>query len=106
MNKRTISVCVVTLILVVGLLMPVWAGEVKAREENQQDRINQGVASGELTAKETAHLEKGEANIEAARQQALSDGKVTRKEKTRLNHAENKQSRKIYRAKHNNKKAK
>lgn len=106
MNKRTISVCVVTLILVVGLLMPVWAGEVKAREENQQDRINQGVASGELTAKETAHLEKGEANIEAARQQALSDGKVTRKEKARLNHSENKQSRKIYRAKHNNKKAK
>lgn len=79
----------------------VLAGEVKNREENQQDRIAQGVKSGELTAGETAHLEKREQKIENDREKALSDGKMTHKEKTKLNHEENKVSKKIYRKKHN-----
>ena len=82
-----------------------FAGEVKNREENQQDRIAQGVKSGELTAKETAHLEKGEAKIEKDRQKALADGKMTPKEKRKLNREENKMSHRIYAKKHNRRKA-
>ena len=81
------------------------AGEVKEREENQQDRIAQGVKSGELTGKEAARLEKGEAKIEKDREKALADGKLTPKEKRKLNREENKESRKIHRKKHNPKKA-
>ena len=80
----------------------VWAeGEVARREENQQDRIAQGIGSGQLTAGEAAHLEKGEQRIEKVRQKALSDGKITRAERIRLNKMQNRESRKIYRAKHN-----
>ena len=79
------------------------AGEVKNKEENQQDRIAQGVKSGELTKGEAARLEKGEAKIEADREKALSDGKLTPKEKAKLNREESRQSKKIYTAKHNSK---
>ena len=37
--------------------------EVGQRAENQQDRIAQGVKSGQLTAGESAHLENNEAKI-------------------------------------------
>lgn len=83
----------------------VWAGEVKDREANQQDRIAQGVNSGELTAGEAGRLEKGEQKIENDREKALSDGKLTPQEKAKLNREENKQSNKIHAAKHNVKKA-
>ena len=78
-----------------------FAGEVKDREENQQDRIAQGIKSGELTPKEATNLEKGEAKIEKDRQKALADGKMTRKERKKLNKEENKESKKIFRKKHN-----
>ena len=91
--------------LVMGLIVPLtWAGEVKLRETNQEARIAQGVASGQLTARETARIEKGEARIERDRQAALADGKLTRREKVKLNHEENKESHKIYKAKHNTRK--
>ena len=50
--------------VVAGLMLPVAAqtvapppGTIHQRKENQQDRIAQGVKSGQLTAGETAHLE-------------------------------------------------
>lgn len=55
------------------------AGVIKNREVRQQKRIGQGVESGQLTAKETAKLEREEAKIEADREKALADGKITRK---------------------------
>jgi len=39
------------------------AGRIKKRAENQQDRIAQGVKSGELTPRETARLEGREARL-------------------------------------------
>jgi hypothetical protein len=42
---------------------PAPKSEVGQRQENQQDRIAQGVKSGQLTAGETAHLEKNQARI-------------------------------------------
>ncbi len=90
--------------LIVGFTAPVvWAGEVKNREENQQDRVAQGLNSGRLTAGETARLEKGEAKIEHDRQKALADGAMTHRERRKLNHEENRESKKIFRAKHNRK---
>jgi hypothetical protein len=42
---------------------PAPKSEVGQRQENQQDRIAQGVKSGQLTAGETAHLEKNQARL-------------------------------------------
>ena len=79
-------------------------GPIVKREEKQQDRIAQGLNSGQLTAGEAARLEKGEAKIEKNREKAWADGKLTGHEKRKLERQENKESRRIYRAKHNNRK--
>lgn len=90
-------------IALIGFTALPWAdaGPIKNREERQQARIDQGVKSGELTAEETAKLEKEQAKIEADRQKALSDGKLSRKEKAKLTREQNRASRHIYREKHN-----
>ena len=50
------------------------AATVNQRRENQQNRIAQGVQSGQLTAHETAHLENKEARLN---RQVRDDGKIT-----------------------------
>lgn len=80
--------------------------EVGKRAENQQDRIAQGVKSGQLTAGETAHLENNEAKInrEVKADRAANGGKLTAQEKAQVNRQQNRESRQIYRDKHNNRK--
>jgi hypothetical protein len=77
---------------------------VNARENDQQQRIGNGVKSGELTPGETSHLERGEQHIDnqVARDRAANGGHLTGKEKAQVNHEQNRESRKIYRDKHNN----
>jgi hypothetical protein len=77
--------------------------EVGKRAENQQDRIAQGVKSGQLTAGETANLETKDARInhEIHNDRAANGGKLTGAEKAQINHQQNKVSRQIYRDKHN-----
>lgn len=74
---------------------------VDRREARQHQRINQGTASGQLTPKETAHLQAGQGRINAAEAKAKSDGVVTAKERAHLTHMQNKASRHIRRDKHN-----
>ena len=76
---------------------------IQQRKENQQDRIAQGVKSGELTPRETANLENKEAaiNHETRADRAANGGKLTPAEKTKVNRQQNRVSRDIYRDKHN-----
>ena len=84
---------------------PVTGKTIQQRKENQQDRIAQGVKSGQLTPKETAHLEKKEAQInkEERKDRAANGGKLTPQDKKQITRQQNRESRKIYRAKHNDK---
>jgi hypothetical protein len=77
--------------------------EVGQRERNQQERIAQGVKSGQLTAGETAHLEGRESaiNKEVHNDRAANGGKLTQAERRQVNHQENRTSRAIYNKKHN-----
>ena len=75
---------------------------VDQREANQQARIDQGVASGELTHKETRHLEKQQAKIHRAEANAKADGVVTPAERARLARMQNKASHSIEKDKDNN----
>jgi len=75
---------------------------VDQRQANQDARIQQGVQSGQLTPKETAKLEKGQAKVATMEAKAKADGKVTPKERKKLAKAQNKQSKKIYKEKHDN----
>lgn len=76
---------------------------VNQRKENQQDRIGNGVQSGELTAGETKNLEKKEAglNAEENRMEKRDDGNLTAADKARLTRQQNRMSNQIYRDKHN-----
>lgn len=74
--------------------------KIDKREANQAARIDQGVASGALTSKEAARLDNGQARIANAEAKAKADGTVTKKERAKLTHMENKQSRHIKRQKH------
>jgi hypothetical protein len=82
--------------------MPASAGHISARKENQQDRIAQGVASGQLTPRETARLERQEAglNREERGMREENGGTLTRGDRRLLNHQQNRLSREIYRQKH------
>ena len=74
---------------------------VDRRQTVQRGRIRQGVQSGQLTPREARHLRRGERHIRRVERRTKSDGLVTRGERARLNHMENRESRRIYRLKHN-----
>jgi hypothetical protein len=80
--------------------------EVGKRAENQQDRIAQGIKSGQLTAGEAAHLEGHEAaiNREVHNDRVANGGTLTSAEKAQVNRQQNRMSRNIYRDKHNGRK--
>jgi hypothetical protein len=82
---------------------PAPANKVNARRENQQDRIAQGVKSGQLSAKEMAHLENKEHNLnqEIHTDRTANGGKLTAQQKTQVNHQQNNLSNQIYKDKHN-----
>ncbi|WP_372525877.1 hypothetical protein [Piscinibacter sp.] len=73
---------------------------VDKREVNQDKRIQQGVGSGQLTAKETYRLEKEQAAINKAESKAKSDGTVTKQERRRLHKMQDQASKDIYKQKH------
>src|SRR6266403_908268 len=76
---------------------------IAQRKENQQDRIADGVKNGQLTAGETANLEKKEAAINGETQadRAANGGKLTAAEKAKANKQQNNLSKQIYKDKHN-----
>lgn len=76
------------------------AGEFIERNINQQQRIEQGLQSGQLNTREAARLEKGEARIENMESRALRDGRVTQNEARHIDQAQDRLSRDIYREKH------
>jgi hypothetical protein len=80
---------------------------VNGRRYNQQGRIANGVASGQLTPGETKHLEARQQNInqQVAADRQANGGKLTAQERKNINHQQNAASKKIYEDKHNEKTA-
>jgi hypothetical protein len=76
---------------------------VGQRKENQQDRIAEGVKSGQLTAGETAKLENQQKGInqQVKADRAANGGKLTPGEKQQVNQEQNAASKNIYNKKHN-----
>ena len=76
--------------------------EVNQREQNQQDRIANGLKSGRLNAKQASNLEKREASVEKREQKdmAKNNGHLTKAEQRGINRQQNRISRSIYNDKH------
>ena len=76
--------------------------EVNQRLDNQQTRIDQGLANGTMSGKQAAHDEAHDANI--AKRESIDEAKhgghLTQGEQRRLNRSLNGNSRRIYRQKH------
>ncbi|MDQ6684641.1 MAG: hypothetical protein M3Z16_05890 [Pseudomonadota bacterium] len=73
---------------------------VEQRQANQQARIDQGVASGQLNAREANRLDKQQGRIAVAEAKAKSDGVVTASERRRLHRMQNRASKNIKAQKH------
>jgi hypothetical protein len=97
------------LILIVCGLFTVLSGEAfgqetrraDKRQKNQKQRIKQGAKSGEITKREAKSIKRSSTQAKRYEKRAKSDGKVTWKERARLENKQDKTSRKIYRTKHN-----
>jgi hypothetical protein len=76
---------------------------IQERQTDQQRRIAQGVRSGQLTAHETANLERREASVnrEEHAMRRADNGHLTAQDKAALNKRQNHISRSIYSDKHN-----
>jgi hypothetical protein len=104
MKRQPVAAALLTLAFAAA---PVWAQSstatprVDKREAIQTERIEQGTNSGALTPAETARLDRGQARVQAGEAAAKADGKVTKRERVALARAQNHQSRKIHRLKHN-----
>ena len=70
------------------------------REANQEQRIEQGVKSGELTRPEAKRLAKNEQQLKRHEHRAKADGSVTATERARLHREAERNSSRIYRQKH------
>jgi hypothetical protein len=100
--KRTLFTVTAAVLMTTGLAFA-QPNEINQRRENQQDRIAQGVRSGQLTAGETSRLESREArlNHEVRADRYAHDGHLTAPERRQVNRQQNRLSRSIYRDKHN-----
>jgi opacity protein-like surface antigen len=73
---------------------------IDARQAKQEQRIDQGIASGELTRREAHRLNRQQNAIDKAENKAKADGVVTGKERKALTRAQNSTSKRIHRQKH------
>lgn len=71
------------------------------RNADQQQRIANGVQSGQLTSAEAGHLEGGQARVNRNEANAAANGRVGAAEQAHVQGRESHQSKRVYRKKHN-----
>ncbi len=76
--------------------------EVNQREQNQQNRIANGIKNDKLTPNQAAHLEKRETAVQNREQKdmAKNNGHLTKAEQRGINRQQNRISRTIAKDKH------
>ncbi|GBC62868.1 hypothetical protein DENIS_3852 [Desulfonema ishimotonii] len=79
-----------------------WAGgSFEHRQQKQTRKIYNGVKKGCVSHKEFRRLTREQWRIEHTRKKALADGRISRKEKKRLNKMQRRAGKHIRRATHN-----
>ena len=73
---------------------------IDQRQANQDQRIDQGVASGQLNERETNRLNRQQEHVNKMEDRAMSDGAMTKRERARIGAAQNRASHHIAREKH------
>ena len=100
MKKTLLAVC--GLILGINGLALAHANTpvIDERQANQEQRIDQGISSGQLNEREANRLNKQQEHINKMEDRAKSDGVMTKKERARIVAAQDRASRHIAREKH------
>jgi len=100
MKKTLLAVC--GLILGINGLALARANTpvIDERQANQEQRIDQGISSGQLNEREANRLKKQQEHINKMEDRAKSDGVMTKKERARIVAAQDRASRHIAREKH------
>ena len=73
---------------------------IDQREARQEQRIQRGVQSGQITHREYRQLESAQGRIRSLERQARRDGHIDRYEAAQINRAQNAADRRIWREKH------
>ena len=76
------------------------AATIHQRRVNQQERIANGIATGQLSAREAARIEGQEARLGTELHYFRADGTLSPRERASVNSQQNRLSREIYRQKH------
>ena len=75
--------------------------EVGMRQREQQKRIGEGIENGSLNAREASRLEKQETHLNReVRRDRVDGGGMTAAERAKINRQQNRESKRIYRQKH------
>jgi hypothetical protein len=99
---KNLSLFIVTLIALVLLTsVESQAGRFERRDSRQEDRIEAGIARGEITQRESRILRNEQEKICELRERAMRDGHLSEKERRMLERRQNLASRHIYRFNHN-----
>lgn len=75
---------------------------INQRQHHQQERIQQGIRSGELTQREAARLQRQQAHLNRMESRFKADGELTAAERAKLRRQAERYSDNIYRQKHDN----
>jgi hypothetical protein len=78
---------------------------IDQRQDYQQNQIERGIRSGQITRSEAYRLEQGERAIDRAQARARADGEVTSRERARVDHMTDRQGRQIHRQSHDSQQA-
>lgn len=79
---------------------PHTAASETGRDVDQQQRIEQGLQSGQLSSGEARKLEAGEAHIDKTEQRDLRNGSLSASERPQIQREQNRESKSIYNQKH------
>jgi len=95
---------IITTACIAGLLIfsqAASAGNLKKRMHRQDQRIQQGIRSGEITPREARKLTRDQRKIRQLRRHYLSDGHLSKRDRKILNKRMDQSSKRIYRYKNN-----
>jgi opacity protein-like surface antigen len=100
MKKMLLAVSGMTLLMSGMAFAEAETPVIDQRQANQEKRIDQGIASGQLNEREANRLNKQQEHVNKMEAKAKSDGVMTKKERARIGAAQARASRHIAREKH------
>ena len=100
MKRMLLAVSAMTLLITGMAYAEAETPVIDQRQTNQEKRIDQGIASGQLNEREANRLNKQQGHINKMEDKVKSDGVLTKREKARIHHAQDRASRHIAREKH------